>query len=132
MKGEIIQNIYNPQSDEEWVLIETNKTLYSMRLGGFKVENNIHLCNSDSHWEKITIPFNPTEIKNVYTDDEWVYLILDCGNIVAFGWVGIEIFGDMELGIKFTNITEYESDFFESSSLYKLTVDSDGWSSKVP
>ncbi len=126
MKGEIIKNIYNPQGNEEWVLIETNKNIYSMRLGGFKIENDLNLNNYTS----IDMPFKSDIINDIYTDEECVYLRLDSGNVIASGWV-TELFGDMELGIKFTNVAEYEADFFESSFLFKLTIGSDGWSSKT-
>ena len=124
MKGEIIQNIFNPEDSTKWILIKTNNGLYSMRMGGSKKENDdvISGVYKDIRFSKNVL------IQEVYTDEEWVYLVLIDGQIIAHGWVEISFEGDMSLGLKFTNLSEYEPNFFQSSIFSKLITGYDGWS----
>lgn len=128
MKGEIVQNIYKPENDAEWVVIETDKGLYSMRLGGFKKEMDIQILNNHT---TLVFPYKGKEIEEVLTDEEWVYLVLAEGGIIASGWVDINSGGDLKLGVKFADITEYEPGFFQSPILSKLVVGVDNWARSV-
>ncbi|GAB2669369.1 hypothetical protein GCM10027036_23570 [Flavihumibacter cheonanensis] len=128
MVGEVIQCVYKPKREDlDWILIKTTNDFYSMRLGGFKKEtNSISLID----YEEMEIPFKGGQVKEIYTDEEWVYLILNDGNIIVSGWTEGG-FGDMNLGIKFTSLSNYDDGYFQSPFLFKLIVGSDNWSQKL-
>ena len=128
MKGETALNIYKPENGAEWVLIETDKGLYSMRLGGFKKEMNAEILNNHI---KLQFPYKGKVVQEVFTDEEWVYITLSEGGIIASGWINVNFSGDMELGVTFKNITEYEPDFFQSALFSKLIVGADSWSKAI-
>lgn len=128
MRGEVIQNIFNPKNDEDWVLIETTQNLFSLRLGGFKKETNISQLEN---YDNLPFPYKNKKIKEVYTDEEWLYLLLEGGGVIASGWTDSNFSGDMRLGIKFSDIKEYEVGFFESDDMLKLKLGSDDWSTST-
>lgn len=128
MIGEVIKNILSPKSNEEWVLIETDTSLFSLRLGGFKKEGHIQYLDK---YVSMHLPFTNRKVKDIYTDDEWVYILLEGSWIIASGWTEVNLLGEMKLGVKFSDRKEYEDDFFDKSYLSKLVVGLDGWSKKV-
>lgn len=128
MIGEIIKTVLIPKNESDWVLIQTNNGFYSFRLGGFRFE-----CQIDNveKYKTLDCPYSNEPIKEVYTDDEWVYLLVGENGVIISGWINIDSDGEMNLGIKFSNRNEFEYDFFESEDLYQLTLNSDGWSKKI-
>jgi hypothetical protein len=127
MIGEIIQYIYKPKDESGWFLIKTNQGFYSMRLGGFKKETGLVTLGN---YEKIVMPYESGEVMDIYTDEEWVYLVLSNGNIVVSGWTEGK-FGDANLGIKFTKLNDYDDVFFQSKIFRRLTIGKDNWSQRV-
>jgi hypothetical protein len=125
VKGEIIQKIYNPEKDAEWVFVKTNYGLYSVRLGGFKREQSI---DSLLNHKEVEFPYSGRVIEEIYSDEEWVYLILSGDGVIACGWIDVSFSGDMKLGVKFTDTSEYEPNFFQASFFSKLIEGDDGWS----
>lgn len=128
MIGDVIQCIYKPKDESGWVLIKTNKDFYSMRLGGFKKEADLV---SVDNYDETEMPFEDGQIKEIYTDEEWVYLVLSDGNIVVSGWTEDEFGDEMNLGIKFTKLNDYDEGFFQSSLFYKLIIGDDNWSQRL-
>ena len=128
MKGEKVQTILIPKLEDDWVLIQTDKGLYSFRLGGFRCEESIDNINN---YETLSCPYKGEEIQEVYTDDEWVYVLVGEGGIIASGWTNINQSGEMDLGVKFSSLKEYGLDFFDSDDLFSITSDSDGRSKRV-
>lgn len=127
MIGDTIQCIYYPNNEADWILIRTDQGFYSMRLGGFRKETEFH---SVANYEEDASPYRNSRVKEIYTDDEWVYLVLTDGNVIASGWT--DLLGDeMKLGIKFTNLDDYEADFFQLSIFRKLITGEDNWSKSL-
>ncbi len=87
MNGEEIIGVYVPKSGDGWVLMKTNKHLYSFRLGGYKIEN---LDTNLNNYEMLDCPFDGRSILNVYSDDEWVYVLAEGDAIIVSGWTSID------------------------------------------
>ena len=68
MQGELIKNILISK-DGSWIILQTDKELYSLRLGGFKKTEKNNLFEYDM----IKFPLIGKPISKVYTDD---FLIL--------------------------------------------------------
>lgn len=128
MKGEAVLNIYKPENGSEWVLIETDKALYSLQLGGFKKEMNAEILNNHT---ELPFPYKGKFVQEIFTDEEWVYILLGEGGVIASGWVDVNFRGDLELGVIFNDITEYEPNFFQSALFSKLIVGADSWSKAI-
>lgn len=129
MKGEVVQSIYNANNNSEWTLVHTNRGLFSLRLGGFKKEMNfVGLEN----FTEVSFPYKNRRVEEIYTDEEWVYLLLEGGGVIASGWTSIDFLGNMRLGVKFSNISEYERGFFDSNHFSKLVQGPDEWSKIIP
>lgn len=96
-----------------------------MRLGGFRKDSDT--AKNDNH-EELELPFKNGRIQEIYSDGEWVYLILNDDRVIASGWTDVNFSGDLKLGVKFTKLLDYDLRFFESSSFSKLIVGSDNWS----
>lgn len=128
MTGEIIKTILIPNNDDDWVLMKTNKNLYSFRLGGFKQEEPLDKIDN---YDVLQCPFKNEQIKDVFTDDEYVYVLVGNDGLIVSGWTNISFSGEMNLGIKFSNIDEYGIDFFQIDELFRLSLDTDGWSKKI-
>ena len=129
MKGEVIQDIYAANDNSEWTLVKTNRSLFSLRLGGFKKENNFVGLEG---WTEVSFPYKNRKVEEIYTDEEWVYLLLEESGVIASGWTSIDLLGNMRQGVKFSNIDDYEPGFFESTYFSKLIQGPDGWSKIIP
>jgi hypothetical protein len=124
MKGETLEKIYVSDKIDNWSLIKTNSGYYSLRLGGFKKENEVSLEN----YSLLENNCNRKKIEAIFTDEEWVYIILDTNEVIASGYTKIDGKGNLKLGIKITEIKDYEEGFFQSNYMYSLLEGSDGWS----
>ena len=107
MKGEQIKTILVPEHKDNWHLIETEKAIYELRLGGYrpttktieyKFYRNVSNIQAD---EKIAA---------VYTDDEWLYIKLSSGDFLVYGQGGIDSDGKLF----FTMRRFSGADFFEN------------------
>ena len=127
MKGETIQCIFYPTRKDDWVVLKTNGGSYTLRLGGYRKETDfIQIFEFD----EIPFPFKGRTVKEVYSDDFWVYIVLDNGGVVSSGEVDISTSGETRLGVQFERITDFDNGFFDSDSLFKLVTDETGWSVK--
>jgi hypothetical protein len=124
MIGEKIANIYLPQSSDDWYLIGTERNLYSLRLGGFKkiADSEVNLANYSKH--DLNDYFDKT-IEKVYSDDEWLYIILDTGQVIVSGWLSIDQDGNPSLGLSFKDLRDYEIDFFDGD-MSNIITDKNG------
>ncbi len=127
MRNENLKCIYIPKKNDDWVIIITEENVYTLRLGGFKLENDVNINNSN--YKRIDFKNKGnTKITEIYTDEEWVYLVLANGQIIAHGWVNVNFFGEMELGVKIQDRSNYESDFFDNDDFDSIELGPDGWS----
>lgn len=120
MTGEIIINIYVPKK-EGWCIIEVDKANYSLRLGGYKVEEAV---NSDLY-EIIDLPFQYKRVEEIYSDDEWVYIIVESGYVISSGWVDVDQNGIPKLGLSVSELNDFEDGFFEDCC-FKIHTDGNG------
>ena len=130
MTNEFIEKIYLPILDSEWVIVKTTSKYYSLRLGGFKHEDDIDGNKLLQFYEQLDFSDEGSEIRAVYADDEWMYLVLEKEKVLVSGWVSIDSEGDLKLGLRIEDRSEYEPEFFDSEFLSKLKLGSDGWSLK--
>lgn len=128
MKGEKILTILIPKLEDDWVLVQTDQALYSLRLGGFK---RVKPIESVDNYEIMPCPFKDRKIQNIYSDDEWVYYIVDGDGIIESGWTKVGLSGEMELGVKFSTLEDYGNKFFDSDDFFQLITDSNGESEKA-
>lgn len=127
MREEIIECVFKPLKEDDWYLIKTDKGTYSLRLGGYKRED-VPLQIFD--YEEISCPYKGIKIKDIYSDDFWVFIILENGGVIASGETDISFSGETTLGVQFENIDDYDKGFFESEKLFYLTTSENGWSKK--
>jgi hypothetical protein len=95
-----------------------------MRLGGFKKENAINLEN----YRLLENNLTGRLIEDVFTDEEWVYIILDTNAVIVSGYTNIDENGTLNLGIKIAEKKDYEEGFFQAEYMHSLVLGSDGWS----
>ena len=113
--------------EDDWFLIKTNKETYTLRLGGYKRED---IPPQIFDFEEMNCPFRGLKVKDVYSDDFWVFIILENGGVIASGETDINFSGETTLGVQFENIDDYDKGFFESDELFYLTTSENGWSKK--
>ncbi len=76
MTGQIFKSIREPESKDDWFIVETNSGFYELRLGGInKVEN----CKST---RTIDLSFSDVQIKRVLSDDFAVIIELANGQCI--------------------------------------------------
>lgn len=76
MTGQILKSILEPESKDDWFIVETNNGFYELRLGGInKVEN----CKSI---QTVDLPFRDVQIRQVLSDDFAVIIELDNGQCI--------------------------------------------------
>ena len=76
MTGQIFISIRNPESENDWFIVETDKGFYELRLGGIKKVEN---CKST---RTVDLPFSDVQIKQVLSDDFAVIIELDNGQCI--------------------------------------------------
>lgn len=131
MINEFIEEIYQPKDDSSWAVVKTNVAYYTLRLGGFKQEESFDKVVLDKSYEKVTaFSINP-QIKKIFTDGEWLYMILDNHKVLVGGWIDITIQDELVLGVKIVDYSEYEDDFFDADYINSLKLGTDGWSEKI-
>lgn len=128
MKEEIVEHIFSPLKEEDWILIKTNQGVYSLRFGGYKKENEIIQIFD---YEELTFPYKGYKIKEVYSDDYWVFILLENEKIISFGEIDISFSGETKLGVQFESISDFDDGFFESGDLFTLTTGENGWSKRI-
>lgn len=128
MIGELIKTILIPKLEDEWVLIQTDRGLYSLRLGGFRKEPPLEDIDN---YELLPCPYKNNKIESILSDDEWVYYITDQGGIIESGWTKINNIGEMELGVKFSSTEDYDSDYFSPENFFNLILNSQEKSERV-
>ena len=127
MREEIIECVFKPLKEDDWYLIKTDKGTYSLRLGGYKREDEpLQIFD----YEEISCPYKGVKIKDIYSDDFWVFIILENGGVIASGETDISFSGETTLGVQFENVDDYDKGFFESEELFYLTTSENGWSKK--
>lgn len=108
-----ISRIYAPKKAEDWFLFKINESLvFSFRLGGIKKEiiENIDFSN----YTEINAPdYVNVRLMKIYTDDFWVYMILENCNVISSGEVSIDSDGHTTIGLKFEKFSDFEADFFD-------------------
>lgn len=113
MKTTLITRIFTPKNIDNWFLFEVNRNLiFSFRLGGIIKEITQDIDFSD--YTEIKEPdYVNVNIVKIYTDDFWVYMILENGNVISSGEVSIDSNGHTNLGLIFEKISDFETDFFD-------------------
>ena len=104
------------------VSIQTDKTNYSLRLGGYKVEEGI---NSDLY-QIIDLPFQCKKVEEIYTDDEWTYIIIESGYVISSGFVTIDQDGICGLDVRVSELDSFEDGFFDDDCYFKIHTDENG------
>jgi hypothetical protein len=128
MKNEKLSNVFIPLKDNDWFLIKTDSNTYSLRFGGYKIEHGVI---DFSKYEDLQTPFSDHMIKNVYSDDYWMFILLDNDGVISAGEVDISISGKTKLGVQFEKVSDFDEGFFGSRDLFELINEASGWSIKV-
>lgn len=125
MLNEAVVEVLVPKCNgNNWVILITNVACYSLRLGGFK---KIDISSIDRlKYDFLEIPSAKNTVKDIFTDEEWLYIRLEDNNVIVSGWTLMGKDGELDLGIRFAGNREYDDHFFSSPDLYKVLVDSDG------
>lgn len=97
MIDEYIRKIFVPESSDDWYLIKTEKSIYSLRLGGIKRENEIDFFL----YSELELPLLNKKIKNIYTDDFSLYFQTYEGDGLKHGQNSISSDGDLNFSITY-------------------------------
>ena len=127
MQGEIVEAIYNPLKEHNWMVLKTDQHLYSLRLGGYRKEPAPILM---SEFDEVPFPYAGWKISEVYSDDFWVYILLDNGGVISSGELFITGDGQTHLSVQFDLLDDFDTDFFKSNDFFKLKTGESGWSEK--
>jgi hypothetical protein len=127
MKNEILNHIYSPIQAGDWMLVKTNKGIYSLRLGGYRMEKEQVLVSA---YEELYLPFKGFRIEKVYSDDYWMFILLENNSVISCGDVDISLAGEIKRGVEFEHVDNFDVGFFASEYLHQLVTGSDGWSKK--
>ncbi len=127
MIGEVLLGIYQPQSDNDRFMLQTNEHYYSLRMGGFKRETEFTLQKYNS----LPCTYIGLQILSIYTDDESVYILLESGDAITSSWVSISNEGIPSLGVFQESADELNLDFMNQEYCYKIEVGADGFSKRI-
>ena len=132
MNKEKVLEIYKPINIKDWVKIKTNRSLFSLRLGGFKLEESDNIKLSQEYKKVEFTSEGSTEVVKVFTDEEWLYIILANNIIIVSGWDQMDLLGEMRLGVRIDSISDYDEGFFEEDEdFFEIVMGHDGWSKRV-
>ncbi|WP_289001052.1 hypothetical protein [uncultured Roseivirga sp.] len=127
MLGEIVKKLLSPRNqDKDWYVLETEESLYNLRLGGYERINRHDL--NPNEYSVIKVPFVGQMIKRHLTDEESVYILIGDDFVLESGWMDISTKGDLSLGVNISRIADYEDDFFSSSELHDMVLGRDQYS----
>lgn len=125
MKNEILINVFTPLKDEDWVLLETNKAIYSLRLSGYRKESiKVDFLN----YKELPFPFKDYLITDVLSDGHWMFILLENDGVISCGEIDISFGGEIIRGVDFETRSGFEKGFFESGDLHIVITGNDGWS----
>jgi hypothetical protein len=127
MKNEILCNVFIPLKEDSWVLIKTNKSTYSLRYGGYRREDGFIVFFD---YEELASPFESCMVIEVYSDDYWLFILLENDGVISAGEVDISFSGETRLGVQFEKVADFDNGFFGSEDLFKLTTGESGKSVK--
>ncbi len=127
MKNETLKRVFSPLKEEDWCLIKTDEHVYSLRYGGYRREDGVIAY---SNYRVIESPFEDMIIKEVYSDDHWLFILVDNDGVLSAGTVDISLSGETSLGVQFEKVSDFDKGFFESDDLVRLSTDESGWSVK--
>ena len=97
MIDEYITKIFVPESDDDWFLIKTEKSIYSLRLGGIKREDEM-----DSFlYSELELPLLNKKIKKIYTDDFSLYFQTYDGDGLKHAQDSISSDGDLNFAVTY-------------------------------
>ncbi len=117
MQGELIENIFIPRG-KDWFLLQTNKELYCLTLGGFHKIEQIEM----SLYTIANFPLIAKKIARVYSDDFLILIEMTAGDALKHSpdaWINSE--GDTWFGLAYLNkeqCLELKKDY--ESSLLEL------------
>jgi hypothetical protein len=126
MINEIIKRIYHPIDRDDWVVIETDRSFYELRMGGYKT---VPRFAKDTHRVSHEFP-DDVVIEKAYTDDENVYLCLSNGEVLYHGFTQIDSNGELSEMVRIIPAVEFQrtygSSYFSQPGFHKLQTDSKG------
>ncbi len=124
----IINNYYLPETEDAWHIIETNNGFYELRLGGFRKTPSINF----DQYERLEETGADTVIKEIWSDDFWLYFILSDDRVISHGQNSIAADGEVSMAITFSNKDEFLSgdgaDFFRDDDIWQLAEGPKGYS----
>jgi hypothetical protein len=126
MLNEIIKNIYSPLHESDWIIAETDRAFYELRMGGFKETSQFNSRNY-----KITYEFSEKVIiEEAYTDEEALYFRLSNNQYLIHNFANIDADGKTSANAALFSQDLIEEDYGVSFSRYpgfrKLTSGSEG------
>jgi hypothetical protein len=104
MIGEYFISIHEPEKDDTWFILQTDKGYYELRMGG------IALTPKPSFAPTIEVPFKTAQISRILTDNFEVYIELDNGFCISHSDTWIDSNGQTSFAINFYDAQTYIAD----------------------
>lgn len=124
--NEMIKKIYSPLHKGDWLLVETDRGFYELRMGGFTAVSNFNSRNYE-----VTYEFSDNVIiEEAHTDEEALYFRLSNNQYLVHDFTNIDADGNTSASASILSKNMIEDDFGESfskdSDFRKLKIDSHG------
>lgn len=97
MDGERIRALYYPINEADWFILETDRSTYELRLGGYKKSEPTDLSNL------LPVREYPKDvlIAEVLTDDDSLWIRLSTDECIIHGFTSIASNGELSAQVRF-------------------------------
>ncbi|WMI68226.1 hypothetical protein [Mangrovimonas sp. YM274] len=103
LKGQIIIGLFRSYLNDDWNLLETNKSTFEIRLGGLN-----STTEKRSKDLSIDLPVIGKKIKTVKTDDHSIYFELENGECLIHSDTFIDADGNIDFEFRLVDKTDFD------------------------
>lgn len=105
LQGQIIKGLYRSSKDDDWALLETDKSTFELRLGGLN-----STTEKRSNEFAIDLPVIDKIIKTVKTDDFSLYFELENGECLIHSDTWVDGDGNIDFEIRLVGKTDFDKE----------------------
>ena len=123
MTNERVLEVYYPINNDNWPILVTDASFYSLRIGGYK---KIYLEKIDmDKYNKLKIPFSGMKIGKQFTDEENIYIHISDKFIVEAGLLNFNPDSGNTYGVTYHEVSDFQVNLENDQDIYELVLDGD-------
>ncbi|MAB47796.1 MAG: hypothetical protein CMC05_04110 [Flavobacteriaceae bacterium] len=103
IRGQVIKGLYSSSKEDNWVLLETNRATFELRLGGL-----ISTTEKRSNEFAFDLPVIDKTIKTVKTDDFALYFELENGECLIHSDSWVDGDGNTDFEVRLVSKSDFE------------------------